>query len=127
MILQSKLAEDREYRIHEVCALLTDALLCIFRRDDKAFRLAITSAFVHALPFTMLRWESLIAAKRRGEGATRGTASSPALNCQGARKLRFYTLFIIKCGWFRIQSGPNPTKTRSYGLDPARIQPKTWF
>jgi hypothetical protein len=30
-----QLAEDREYRIHEVCALLTDALLCILRRDDK--------------------------------------------------------------------------------------------
>jgi hypothetical protein len=27
MIRHSKLAEDREYRIHEVCALLTDALL----------------------------------------------------------------------------------------------------
>jgi hypothetical protein len=25
----------REYRIHEVCALLTDALLCILRRDFK--------------------------------------------------------------------------------------------
>jgi mRNA-degrading endonuclease toxin of MazEF toxin-antitoxin module len=29
MILQSKLAEDREYRIHELCALLTNALLDI--------------------------------------------------------------------------------------------------
>jgi hypothetical protein len=35
MILHSKLAEDREYRIHEVCALLTDALLFIVGHDDK--------------------------------------------------------------------------------------------
>jgi hypothetical protein len=80
MILQSKLAEYREYRIHEVCALLTDALLRILRRDLNVFMQAISSAFVHALPFTMLRRESSIAAKRRVEGATKRTASSPALN-----------------------------------------------
>jgi hypothetical protein len=46
----------------------------------KAFMQAISSAFVHAPPFTMLRWESSIAANHRGEGATKGTASPPALN-----------------------------------------------
>jgi hypothetical protein len=76
MILHSKLAEDREYRLHEVCALLTDAFSASSDAMTKAFMQAISSAFVHALPFTMLRWESSIAAKRRGEGATRGTASA---------------------------------------------------
>jgi hypothetical protein len=71
MILHSKLTEDREYCIHEVCTNLTDAYSPSCDEMTKAFMQAISSAFVHALPFTMLRWESSIAAKRKGEVAAR--------------------------------------------------------
>jgi hypothetical protein len=71
MILRSKHAEDREYRIHEVRALLTDAFSASSDAMTKAFMQAISSAFDQALPVTMLRWESSIAAKHRGEVAAR--------------------------------------------------------
>jgi hypothetical protein len=104
MILHSKLAEDRGYRIHEVCALLTDALLCNLRRDDKGlharhvFGLRPCPSRHHVAQGVFDSCETQ--GRRRHE---RDSVLS-FVELQGTRKLRLYTLFIIKCGWIRIQN-----------------------
>jgi hypothetical protein len=55
----------------------------------------------------MLRWESSIAAKRRGEAATRGTASSPALNFGVPENYDF-----IHC-YHTVRLDPDPKLTES--------------
>jgi hypothetical protein len=94
----------REYRIHEVCALLTDALLCILRRDVKGLH---ASHLFGLRPCPSLHHVALgvfgsCETQRRRRHERDSVLSLVEL--QGARKLRFYTLFIIKCGWIRIQN-----------------------
>jgi hypothetical protein len=123
MILQSKLAEGREYHTHEVCALLTDALLYILRRDLKGLQ---ASPLFGLRPCPSLHHVALgVFDSRETQGRRLHERDSvlSRVELQGARKFRFYTLFIIKCGWIRIQNRPNPTKTRVSGSDPT----KPWF
>jgi hypothetical protein len=94
----------REYRIHEVCALLTDALLCILRRDFKGLH---ASHLFGPRPCPSLHHVALGVFDRCETQRRRRHERDSVLSrveLQGARKLRFYTLFIIQCGWIRIQN-----------------------
>jgi hypothetical protein len=94
----------REYRIHEVCALLTDALLCNLRRDFKGLH---ASHLFGLCPCPSLHHVALgVFDSCETHGRRRHERDSVlcSVELQGARKLRFYTLFIIKCGWIRIQN-----------------------
>jgi hypothetical protein len=108
MILQSKLSEDPEYRIHGVCALLTDAVLCILRRDDKG---------LHASPLFGLRPSPSLhhvglgvfdSCETQGRRRHERDSVLSRVELQGARKLRFYKLFIIN-----LRLDPNPKLTES--------------
>jgi hypothetical protein len=94
----------REYRIHEVCALLTDALLCILRRDFEGVH---ASHLFGLRPCPSLHHVALgVFDSSETQGRRRHERDSvlSRVELQGARKLRLYTFIIIKCGWIRIQN-----------------------
>jgi hypothetical protein len=75
-------AKDRVYRIHEDCALLTDALLGIFQRDDKGLH---ASHIFGLRPCPSLHYVALgvfdsCEANARAKTPREGALPSPALN-----------------------------------------------